>query len=46
MDVDSVGALRDRFPGVPFVLTHLGEGIDASQLADTVVPADFDILTM
>jgi ribonuclease BN (tRNA processing enzyme) len=46
MDVDSVGALRDRFPGVPFVLTHLGGGIEASKLANTVVPADFDVLTV
>jgi ribonuclease BN (tRNA processing enzyme) len=46
MDLESVGALRQRFPGVPFVLTHLGDGIDASHLADTVVPADFDTFTL
>jgi ribonuclease Z len=46
MDLDSVGALRDRFPGVPFVLTHLGEGIDATDLADVVIPNDFETLTL
>jgi ribonuclease BN (tRNA processing enzyme) len=46
MDLDSVGALRDRFPGVPFVLTHLGEGIDATDLADVVIPDDFETLTL
>jgi ribonuclease BN (tRNA processing enzyme) len=46
MDLESVRALRDRFPGVPFVLTHLGEGIDAGALADVLIPADFDTLRL
>ena len=46
MDIESVRALRDRFPAVPFVLTHLGEGIDAGALAEVVIPADFDTLTL
>lgn len=50
MDVESVRALRDKFPGVTFVLTHLGEGVDvavgAAGLADVVVPADFETLTL
>ena len=44
MDVDSVGALRARFPRVPFVLTHLGPDIDASGIADVIVPEDFQTL--
>ena len=46
MDVDSVRALRQKFPAVPFVLTHLGEDIDASGIPDVIVPSDFDSLTL
>jgi len=46
MDVDSVAALRGRHPGVPFVLTHLGPGIVADDIADVVVPADFDVVDL
>lgn len=46
MDVDAVGSLRERHPTVPFVLTHLGEGVDASALADVRVPVDFARLTI
>jgi ribonuclease Z len=46
MDVDSLQALRQKFPAVPFVLTHLGEDIDASGIPDVTVPSDFDSLTL
>lgn len=41
MDVDSVRSLRQRFPGLPFILTHLGPGLDLSGIADVTVPDDF-----
>ena len=44
MEVESVRALRARFPRVPFVLTHLGPDIDASGIADVTVPEDFQTL--
>ena len=44
MDLADVEALRDRFPGVAFVLTHLGEGIETVEVKDCVVPADFETL--
>ncbi len=46
MDIESVRALRDRFPAVPFVLTHLGEGVEAEGIPDVIVPADFETLTL
>ena len=46
MDSESVRALRSRFPDLPFVLTHLGEGIDAAGIADTYVPEDFETLRL
>jgi ribonuclease BN (tRNA processing enzyme) len=46
MDVASVRILRERFPGVRFVLTHLGFDIDASGIDDVVVPDDFDTVTL
>lgn len=46
MDVESVQALRDRFPDVPFVLTHLGPDLATDTLAAAVVPNDFDTLTL
>ena len=46
MDVGSVRQLRARFPDTAFVLTHMGEGIDASDIAATTVPDDFDVLTV
>jgi len=46
MDLDAVGVLRDKFPDVPFVLTHLGEGITTTSLAGVVVPEDFETLTL
>ena len=46
MDVDAVRALRERHPGVPFVLTHLGPDVVASDISDVVVPNDFARLTI
>ena len=36
----------EKFPAVPFVLTHLGEGVDAGGIPDVTVPKDFDTLTL
>jgi hypothetical protein len=44
MDVEEVAALRKRFPHVPFVLTHLGAGIDARGIDDCIVPNDFQTI--
>ncbi|MGW0809199.1 MBL fold metallo-hydrolase [Nonomuraea sp. NPDC002799] len=44
MDVEQVEALRERFPDVPFVLTHLGPGIDAAHIDACVVPDDFQTI--
>jgi ribonuclease Z len=46
MDPQSVRSLREGFPGVPFVLTHLGPGVDATGIADVVVPEDFETLSL
>jgi ribonuclease BN (tRNA processing enzyme) len=50
MDIESVQALRSRFPAVRFVLTHLGEGVDAAAVAaglvNVVVPADFETVDL
>jgi hypothetical protein len=46
MDAESVQSLRERFPGVPFVLTHLGPAVDATGIADVVVPEDFETLSL
>ncbi|HZQ85709.1 MAG TPA: ribonuclease Z [Acidimicrobiales bacterium] len=46
MDVDDVRALRARHPAVPFILTHLGEGIDASGIPEVTVPSDFETLQL
>jgi len=46
MDVPDVRALRERFPGVRLVFTHMGEGIDDGGIADVVVPEDFQTLTL
>jgi hypothetical protein len=44
MEAESVKALRARFPDVPFVLTHLGQGVDGAGTPHVVVPQDFDTL--
>jgi ribonuclease Z len=46
MDVDAVRSLRERFPAVPFVLTHLGHDVDVTGIADVTVPADFETVTV
>jgi ribonuclease BN (tRNA processing enzyme) len=46
MDVESVEALRRKFPDVPFVLTHLGEDVDPGEIPDVTMPNDFDTLTL
>jgi hypothetical protein len=46
MNEDSVRALRARHPGVPFVLTHMGSGLDLHGIDDLVVPDDFERLTL
>jgi ribonuclease BN (tRNA processing enzyme) len=46
MDMDSVRALRARFPGVPFVLTHLGEDVDTNGIADITIPEDLETLNV
>jgi ribonuclease Z len=46
MNEDSVRALRASHPGVRFILTHLGAGVDALGIDDTYVPEDFERLTI
>lgn len=46
MDIGAVRDLRSRFPQVSFVLSHLGEGVDAAGIADVRVPDDFDVLEL
>jgi ribonuclease BN (tRNA processing enzyme) len=46
MDAESVRSLRASFPGVPFVLTHLGGGVDASGINEVTVPEDFETLSI
>ena len=46
MEIEDVKTLRDRFPGVPFVLTHLGHGVDGAGIADVVVPEDFQTIDL
>jgi ribonuclease BN (tRNA processing enzyme) len=46
MDIDAVRSLRASFPAVPFVLTHLGTGIDASGIPDVITPEDFETLSL
>ncbi|QYC38784.1 ribonuclease Z [Nonomuraea coxensis DSM 45129] len=41
MEVGHVEALRRRFPDVPFVLTHLGAGVEAGHIERCLVPDDF-----
>jgi ribonuclease Z len=46
MDEDSVRALRERHPDVKIVLTHMGEGVDASGMDNVIAPEDFDRLVV
>lgn len=44
MHTGAVRTLRERFPDVPFVLTHMGEDVDATGIPDVTVPDDFQTL--
>jgi len=44
MDTESVRVLRDEFPSVPFVLTHVGDDVDPSGIGDVQMPDDFDTI--
>jgi ribonuclease BN (tRNA processing enzyme) len=44
MNEDAVRELRARHPGVRFILTHLGEGVDGAGIDDVILPNDFDRL--
>jgi ribonuclease BN (tRNA processing enzyme) len=46
MNEDAVRALRAEHPGVPFVLTHMGAGLDLEGIDDLVVPDDFERLSL
>jgi ribonuclease Z len=46
MDEHSVRRLRAKHPGVPFVLTHLGQDLDLDGIDDLVVPHDFEVLEL
>jgi ribonuclease BN (tRNA processing enzyme) len=46
MNEDSVRQLRAAHAGTRFILTHMGEGVDASGIDNVVVPEDFDRLTV
>ena len=46
MDLEDIERLRDRFPHVPFVLTHLGDHVDGGGVADVVVPEDLQTLNL
>ena len=46
MDLDAIRSLRARFPAVPFVLTHVGPGVDPTGIADVVLPDDFETLNV
>jgi ribonuclease BN (tRNA processing enzyme) len=45
MYVDDVIALRERFPGPRFILTHLGAGINDLNIENCTVPSDFETVT-
>lgn len=42
MSLDDVRTLRAEFPAVPFLLTHVGEDVDADGIPDTRLPADLE----
>ena len=46
MNEASVRALRAEHPDVPFVLTHLGEGLDLAGIDGLVIPADFERIVL
>lgn len=46
MDEEAVRVLRERHPDVPFVLTHLGAGVDVAGIEGVVIPDDFQRMTI
>ena len=46
MDLESIGALRNRFPDLPFVLTHLGADVDTTDIPGVTVAEDFARMTI
>ena len=46
MDIGEVVALRQRFPDLPLVLTHVGFDVDGGGIAHVRVPADFETLVV
>jgi ribonuclease BN (tRNA processing enzyme) len=44
MDIGAVKSLRERFPNVPFLLTHVGADVVVGGLPDVIIPNDFDVL--
>ncbi len=46
MDVPAVRALRDQYPHLPFVLTHIGRDVSVGDLENVTVPNDFASITV
>jgi ribonuclease Z len=46
MDTSDVKGLRERFPNVRFVFTHMGAGVDDAGIPDVIVPQDFQTLEL
>ncbi len=44
MTLDGVRALRAEFPGVPFILTHVGAGVSVAGITGTRIAADFETI--
>ena len=44
MTLDDVRELRKEFPHVPFILTHLGEGVDADGIPGVRVASDLETI--
>jgi ribonuclease BN (tRNA processing enzyme) len=40
--LDDVRALREEFPALPIILTHLGDNVDATGLPRVRIAADFE----
>jgi hypothetical protein len=46
MDVASVSALVERYPGLPVVLTHLGDDVDRDDLPGVTFVEDFETISL
>jgi len=46
MTLDDVRALRAEFPALPFILTHLGDDVDADGLPDVRLAQDFETIEL